>query len=66
MIEQIQYGEDPEQVEFYMQIFSLVIYIYYPIYLKELVAITDLPEELFGILQLLNELVDLCSSFLTV
>ena len=49
-----------------MQILSSVTLTYQPIYLKELVAIASLPEEVFGSLQSLNELVDLCSSFLTV
>ena len=45
-MEQIQYGEDPEEVEFYMWILFSVILTYCPIYLKELVAIAGLPEEL--------------------
>ena len=49
-----------------MQILSSIMLTYYPIYLKELVAIASLLEELSGSLQSLNKLVDLCSLFFTI
>jgi hypothetical protein len=66
MMEQIQHGEDAEDVEFCMRVLSSVTLTYRPIHLKELVATTSLPEELSNDLQSLNKLVDLCGSFLTV
>jgi NACHT domain len=66
MMEQIQYGDDPEEVGFCTQILSSVTLTYRPIYLKELVAVAGLPEEFSSNLQSLNELVDLCGSFLTI
>ena len=65
MMKQIQHGEDAEDVEFCMRVLSSVTLTYRPIYLKELVATAGLPEELSDDLQSLNQLVDLCGSFLT-
>ena len=63
MMEQIQNGKDAELC---IEILSMVTLASRPIYLRELVAITGLPEELSNDLQSLNDLVDRCGSFLTV
>ncbi|KAI9775383.1 MAG: hypothetical protein M1839_001238 [Geoglossum umbratile] len=66
MMEQIRDGNDADDVEICEQILSSVTLAYRPIHLKELVVIAGLPEELSDDLQSLNELVELCGSFLTV
>jgi hypothetical protein len=65
MIEQINCLEDSEDVELCRRILSSVTLAYRPLHLKELVAAAGL-EESIDDLQSLNELVDLCGSFLTV
>jgi hypothetical protein len=64
MMEQI-WCLDNEDIEPCIQILSSVMLTYRPIHLKELVATAGLQEERDDI-QSLNELVDLCGSFLTV
>ncbi|KAH0562229.1 hypothetical protein GP486_003077 [Trichoglossum hirsutum] len=66
MVEQVQQGEDPEDVEFCLRILSTVTLTYRPIHLKELAAAAGLPEGSYDDLESLNVLVDLCGSFLTV
>jgi hypothetical protein len=66
MMEQIQHGEDTEDVKLCTRILSTVTLTYQPIHLKELVVTAGLPEELSDDLQSLSKLVDLCGSFLTV
>jgi hypothetical protein len=66
IMQQIQDGKDAEDAEFCTKILSLVTLTYRPIHLKELVATAGLPEELSDDLQSLNDLLDVCSSFLTV
>ena len=53
-------------MEYCQKILSIVTITFCPLQLKELVATTELPEIFFYDIQLLNKLVDLCSSFLTV
>jgi hypothetical protein len=53
-------------VQLCKQILSLVTPTFRPIHLKELGLTADLPRRLSTNLQWLNQLVDLCSSFLTV
>jgi hypothetical protein len=64
MIEQINCLEDSEDVELCRRILSSATLAYRPLHLKELVAAAGL--ESIDDLQSLNELVDLCGSFLTV
>src|SRR5436305_7174026 len=56
--------ENRESAELCKQILSSITLTLHPIHLKELVATAGLPEELLHDLQLVCELVDLCSSFL--
>jgi NACHT domain len=65
MMEQIIHLKDPKDFESCRRILSSVTLAYRPIHLKELVAIAGL-EESPDDLESLNELVDLCGSFLTV
>jgi hypothetical protein len=65
MMEQIRCLEDSEDVESCRRILSSIALAYHPIHLKELVALAGLRERPDD-LQSLNELVDLCGSFLTV
>lgn len=65
MMEQVCRLEDSDNAESCIRILSSVTLTYRPIHLKELVAIASLWEEPND-MQLLNELVDLCGSFLIV
>jgi len=63
MMNQIENGES---AKFCKQILSSITLTLRPIHLKELVTTAGLQEELLYDLQLVRELVDLCSSFLTL
>src|SRR5205814_3785395 len=63
MMNQIENGES---AELFIQILSSITLTLRPIHLKELVTTAGLQEELLYDLQLVRELVDLCSSFLTL
>jgi hypothetical protein len=65
MMEQIRGLKDSDDVESCIPVLSSVTLAYRPIHLKELVAVAGLQEEPNDI-QALNELVDLCGSFLIV
>jgi hypothetical protein len=65
MMEQIYCLEDSEDVEFCSRILSSATLAYRPLHLKELVATAGLQEQPDD-LESLNELVDLCGSFITV
>ena len=65
-VQKVEPGKDEKVVAFCMRILSSVTLAYHPIHLKELVGLAGLPQELLDDLQSLRQLVDLCSSFLTV
>ncbi|KAF7508093.1 hypothetical protein GJ744_009675 [Endocarpon pusillum] len=65
MMEQIRCLEDSDDVESCTRILSSATLAYRPIHLKELVAMAGLQEDPNDV-ESLNELVDLCGSFLTI
>jgi NACHT domain len=66
MMNQIQQNNDKNTVQLCQKILSLVTLAFRPLYLRELGATTDLPKRLSTNRRWLNQLVDLCGSFLTV
>ena len=65
MMDQIRHLEDSDDVESCRQILSSVTVAYRPLHLKELVATAGLQEDPDD-LQSLNELINLCASFLII
>jgi hypothetical protein len=66
MIEQMGILNDSEDFKLCRQILASITLAYRPIQLKELIWIAGLPDELSDDLQLLEELVELCGSFLII
>ncbi|KAI9863919.1 MAG: hypothetical protein M1824_005957 [Vezdaea acicularis] len=65
MMKQIRDLKDGDDVKSCMRILSSVTLAYRPLHLKELIIVADLQEEPDDV-ESLNELIDLCGSFLTV
>jgi hypothetical protein len=65
MMEQIRHQRSMT-VEYCLKILSTATIIFHPLHLKELIAIADLPEKPFRDMRLLDKLVSLCGSFLTI
>jgi hypothetical protein len=66
MMKQMCTLNDSEDVEFCRRILASVTLVYRPIQLEELISTASLPEELSDDLQSLEELVELCGSFLII
>jgi hypothetical protein len=66
MIEQMRILNDSEDFELCKRILASLTLAYQPIPLKELVLIAGLPDELSDDLQSLEEIVELCGSFLII
>ena len=66
MIEQMRIVNDEEDVELCRRILASITVAYRPIHLKELTLAAGLPEKFSDDLQSLEELVELCGSFLII
>ena len=66
MMDQIQQGKSERRVQLYKWVLTMVTLAFRPMRLEELGSTADLPKTFSGDLRSINELVELCGSFLTV